>query len=89
MPYDDPDPQDPMTLDAVAMPASLEDVEAMARGFAEEFAASGWDEDRLLVLFHAPFYAGPHSALLQLGEDRIRTIVTEAVAPWRNAHAQG
>jgi hypothetical protein len=62
----------------------------MARGFAEEFAASGWDEERLLAMFRTPFYLGPHLALEQLGEARVREIVAEAVRPWtqwRNAHA--
>jgi hypothetical protein len=65
----------------------------MARGFAEEFAASGWDEARLLAMFEQPFYLGPHLAWKQLGEERVRGIVADAVRPWksllarRNAHA--
>jgi hypothetical protein len=86
MPHGDPDPTDPLTLRGVEMPAEEGDVLAMARGFAEEFAASGWDEPRLLAMFQAPFYLGPHLALEQLGEARIRQIVAEAVRPWRALH---
>lgn len=90
MPHGDPDPTDPLALRGVEVPAEEGDVLAMARGFAEEFAASGWDEARLLAMFETPFYLGPHLALEQLGEARIREIVAEAVRPWnrwRNAHA--
>ena len=61
----------------------------MAAAFAEEFAAMGWDEARLLHLFRNRGYAGPHMAWQQLGEERIRTLIEEAVSPWRNLHAQG
>ena len=87
MPHGDPDPTDPLTLRGVEVPAEEGDVVAMARGFAEEFAASGWDEARLLAMFRNPFYLGPHLAFEQLGEARIKEIITEALRPWRNAHA--
>ena len=87
MPKHEPDARDPMTLTGVEVPADKEDVEAMARGFAEEFAASGWREDRLVKMFRNPFYAGPHLAWKQLGEARVKTIVHEAARPWRNLHA--
>jgi hypothetical protein len=86
MSHREPEADDPMTLEAVGIPASREDVEAMARGFAEEYAFWGWDEGRILELFRHPFYAGPHLAMRQLGEPRIREIVAEAVSPWRNRH---
>jgi len=89
MPHGDPDPTDPMALAGVEFAADEEDVVCMACAFADEFAASGWDEPRLLWMFKNPYYAGPHLAYRQLGEDRIRTIIGEAVAPWRNNDAQG
>ena len=54
----------------------------MAYAFAEEFAALGFDEGRLLALFRQPFYAGAHRALLVLGEEAIATIVRESTAVW-------
>ena len=82
MPYDDPDPDDPNVLVGVALPAPREATEEMARAFAEEFAARGFDEERLLGLFRRPFYAGAHQTLRALGEDEIRTIIRESVAIW-------
>ena len=87
MPKNDPVPDDPMTLTGVEVPAEEADVVAMARGFAEEFAASGCDEEYLLRLFQTPFYAGPHLAWTQLGEERVRALIREAVRPWGNFHA--
>jgi hypothetical protein len=82
MPHGDPDPTDPLTLTGVEVPAEEGDVLAMARGFAEEFAACGWDEPKLLAIYQSPFYRGPHLAFRTLGEARIRAIVAEAVRPW-------
>jgi hypothetical protein len=82
MPYDDPDPADPMLLVGVTLPAGENSAEDMAYVFAEEFARLGFSEQRLLSLFHEPFYAGAHQALELLGEERIRLIVQEAVGMW-------
>jgi len=87
MSFHEPDAEDPMTLEAVTLDATRDEVEAMARGFAEEFAMWGFDEPRILELFRNPFYAGPHLALRQLGEESVRAIVAEALLPWRNPHA--
>lgn len=87
MPHGDPDATDPLTLKGVEVPAEEGDVVLMARGFAEEFAASGWDETALLGMFRTPFYLGPHLAWKQLGETRVREIVAEAVQPWKRFHA--
>ncbi len=54
----------------------------MAYVFAEEFARMGFSEQRLLALFHHPFYAGPHRALRLLGEERIQSIIRETLALW-------
>jgi len=87
MPRQEPDATDPMTLTGVEFPATEEDVVEMARAFAGEFAMSGWDGDRLLHLFRNPRYGGPHLAWKQLGEERVREVIEEALLPWRNAHA--
>ena len=82
MPKDDPDPSDPHVLVGVSLPASPEATTEMARAFAEEFAAMGWDEARLLGLFKRPFYAGPHQAYRLLGEETTLSIIREAVQVW-------
>ncbi len=82
MPYDDPGPDDPNLLVGVILPAGEDSVSEMAYAFAEEFAALGFDEERLMTLFRRPFYAGAHRAFEALGEGRIREIVTECVEVW-------
>ena len=82
MPYGDPDPQDPNMLVGVSVPADPEAVREMAYAFAEEFAALGFDERRLLALFKQPFYAGPHRAYRALGETAIRSIIAESIGVW-------
>ena len=82
MPYDDPEPDDPNMLVGVVLPADRASVEEMAAAFADEFAALGYDEPRLLALFQQPFYAGAHEALQVLGEAAIRDLIHESVAFW-------
>jgi hypothetical protein len=82
MPYDDPDPSDPNVLVGVSLPGDRQSVEEMARAFAEEFAALGYDPGRLLGLFRRPFYAGAHLAWRVLGEDTIKQIVRESSEVW-------
>jgi hypothetical protein len=82
MPYDDPEPDDPNILVGVSLPADGGAVHEMAAAIAEEFAAMGFDEGRILALFRLPFYAGAHQALLALGEDEITGIVRESVRVW-------
>ena len=82
MPYDDPDPQDPMLLVGVTLPGDEASQVEMVYGFAEEFARMGFDERGILDLFRQPFYAGAHGAWRQLGEDRVASIVHETLAVW-------
>jgi hypothetical protein len=82
MPYQDPDPDDPNMLVGVVLPGDAESVTYMAETFADEFAMLGYDEDRLLVLFRHPFYAGAHQALQVLGEETIREIIRQSVSLW-------
>ncbi len=85
MPYDDPDPRDPMMLVGVALPATAEAQREMVYALAEEFARLGFDEERILALFRRPFYAGAHAAFRQLGEREVRRIVGETLAVWGRA----
>ena len=82
MPYDDPDPEDPMLLVGVTLPAGPEAAGDMAWVFAEEFARSGFEAAQILELFRAPHYAGAHQAWRTLGDAAIRSIVDETVAVW-------
>ena len=82
MPYDDPDPADPNILVGVQIPAEEGSESEMAYVFAEEFARLGYSEERLLALFHEPFYAGANRALQILGEETIQSIIRETLAVW-------
>ena len=82
MPYDDPDPQDPMVLVGVALPAGEEEEREMAYVFAEEFARLGFSEHQVLSLFREPYYAGAHRALARLGEPAVAAIVSEVAGVW-------
>ncbi|HSF19687.1 MAG TPA: hypothetical protein VLK65_29470 [Vicinamibacteria bacterium] len=82
MPYQEPDPSDPNVLIGVSLPGDEETTREMAIAFAEEFAALGFDEGRLMSLFRRPNYAGAHRAYQLLGEEEIRRIVSEALRLW-------
>jgi hypothetical protein len=82
MPYDDPDPEDPMLLVGVSLPGDEASQVEMVYGFAEEFAKMGFDADRILSLFRQPFYAGAHAAWRELGEARVAAIIRETLEVW-------
>ena len=82
MPYEDPDPSDPMLLVGVELPADAAATRETATVFAEEFARMGFDEVRLMRMFENAFYAGAHQAYLSLGPDQVRAIVREQVGFW-------
>jgi hypothetical protein len=82
MPYDDPDPSDPNMLIGVEIPGDATSDLDMAYAFAEEFAQLGFSEERLRALFRNPHYAGAHRALSVLGEQKIESIIQEAMAAW-------
>jgi hypothetical protein len=77
-----PEPDDPLALVGVAVPAGPEVWREMAWVFAEEFARLGYGEARLLALFRSPFYAGLHRAWRALGEAEVRDIVAACVGAW-------
>jgi hypothetical protein len=82
MPYDDPDPQDPMLLVGVGLEAGPEAQRDMAYAFAEEFARLGYDGRQILALFMNPFYAGAHGACRELGREEVQSIIAETTAVW-------
>ena len=79
------EPDDPMELCGVGVPADQEAVRDMAYVFAEEFARSGLDEAAILELFRNPFYGGAHQAYRALGAEVVQGIVDECVAVWGRA----
>jgi len=88
MPYEDPDPTDPMTLHGVEVETESDEAMVdMAICFIEEYARSGLAADRILRLFHTAGYAGPALALRTLGAARIRKLIDDEIAirgPWHS-----
>jgi hypothetical protein len=82
MPYGEPHPEDPHELRGVTVPGDAESMREMAYTFAEEFAALGFDQERLLRIFRLPGYAGAHRAYRALGEIEIQRIVRESLELW-------
>ena len=81
MPKYEADPEDPMALVGMALPAeSLESVAMMAQCFAEEFSAMGYSADEVLALFRNPEYRSARLAMATLGEDRVAEMVYEICA---------
>lgn len=82
MSFKRPEADDPMMLVGVSVPVDQESVREMAATFADEFAAMGYGEERLLNLFREPFYTGAHRAYQVLGEVEIGRIARAATAFW-------
>jgi hypothetical protein len=77
MPHGRPDPADPNILVGVRLPADEDALVEMAYTFAEEFAALGHDEGRIVRMFRNPRFGGPHAAYCALGEGVVLGIVAE------------
>jgi hypothetical protein len=77
MPHGRPDPADPNMLVGVRLPADEDGLHEMAYTFAEEFAALGHDQGRILRMFRNPRFGGPHAAYRELGEGVVLGIVAE------------
>ncbi|MFQ5502589.1 MAG: hypothetical protein ACE5EQ_09860 [Phycisphaerae bacterium] len=80
MPYEDPDPTDPLTLHGVSVETDNADAHReMAECFIEEFLRMGFDRERLLKLFQTSGYAGPFMAYQELGEAEILKMLDEQI----------
>ena len=77
MPYEDPDPQDPMMLHGMSFETDDEAIRDMATSFIEEYLRLGFSADRILNLFATSGYAGPHLAYRVLGETIIASLLDE------------
>jgi len=88
MPYDDPDPTDPMTLHGVVVETADDSAMLeMAECFIDEYARLGFDANRILHMFDTRGYAGPFMAAEALGKERIRQLVDTVLARWGGRRA--
>jgi hypothetical protein len=76
------DPDDPMALVGVAVPADADALDEMARCLVEEYLREGWAEERLLALFRNPFYRTPHLIYRARGEEYVRHLIEQVGARW-------
>jgi hypothetical protein len=78
MPYDDPDPTDPMTLTGVELIVDDPDaVREMATCFIEEYVRLGLSAEAIAELFERERFAGPTLAIKQLGRDMIGELIQQ------------
>jgi hypothetical protein len=74
---------DPYEFVAVRFPVA-EGVDAdalMARTFIEEFALMGMGRQKMLQLFHSPFFAGTNAILESRGEAFVKAIIEDVYGP--------
>lgn len=84
MPKNEIDPEDPMEMVGIELPAQSEaEVRDMALCFAEEFARDGWQAEAVFNLFRNPFYVAPYRVWKQKGDAFVRSVVEEALGRWR------
>lgn len=82
MPKDESDPDDPMGLIGVVVPASPGALDEMALVFAEEFLRMGYSPEEVLGIFRNPFYRGPNQVYTLRGEEGVCKIIEEASRKW-------
>jgi hypothetical protein len=83
MPYEEPDPVDPMTLHGVMFETENTDAMfEMAECFIDEYTRLGFDSERILKLFSTKGYAGPYLAYTVLGDAAIRELIEECRQKW-------
>ncbi len=84
MPYNDPDPQDPMAPIGVEVECPDDSAtQTMAECFVEEFLRMGLSPDQILELFRQPAYAAAHRAYQTLGEEAVQELIGAYREIWR------
>ena len=87
MPKDECDPEDPMAIVGVSLPAPSEaSFVEMADCFIEEFARMGWSRARILEMFRTPQYVGAYSVWHAKGDDFLRARMDRMPQFFRDAH---
>jgi hypothetical protein len=83
MPYGDPDPEDPMALTGVVLPAADEhSLREMASCFIEEFLRDGWSQAQLRAMFRNPSYRGPYLVWREKGEAFVEAVLQDVLQRW-------
>ncbi len=83
MPYEDPDPTDPMMLHGMMFETDDDQaIRNMAECFIEEYFRLGFTASRIAKMFRTAGYAGPHLACRALGEQAIDSMIDEYAQRW-------
>jgi len=77
------EPDDPLELVGVPVPADEATFDEMARCLIEEYVRDGWSDERLLSLFRSPFYAGLHVIWRLRGPDWVAGEIAATRRRWR------
>ena len=78
---------DPMGLVGVALPEG--DLELMAECFVEEYVLQGWPDERLMLLFTRPFFAGTHRIYREKGEEYVQALIRKVRDKWSQGWVNG
>ncbi len=90
MPYKEPEPDDPLELTGVVLPAPDEaSLKDMAVCFVEEFLRDGWSDEQLRAMFRNPYYRGPYLVWRQQGDAYVEAVIQEVRHIWRPNAAGG
>ncbi len=83
------EPDDPLELVGVPVPVDEATFDEMARCLVEEYVRDGWTDERLLALFHSPFYAGLHVIERRRGVPWVRELIAATRARWQRPDPAG
>ena len=76
MPHKETEPDDPLELNGVVLPAPDEtSLKEMAMCFVEEFLRDGWSDEQLRAMFRNPRYRGPYLVWRQKGEAYVEAVI--------------
>ena len=90
MPSKEPEPDDPLELRGVVLPAPDEaSLKDMAVCFVEEFLRDGWSDEQLQAMFRNPYYRSPYLVWRQKGDAYVDAVIQEVRHIWRPKAAGG
>jgi len=90
MPSKEAEPDDPLELTGVVLPAPDEtSLREMAACFVEEFLRDGWSDEQLRAMFRNPRYRGPYLVWRQKGDAYVDSVIQEVRQIWRPRAAGG
>ena len=83
MTHKTPEPDDPLELTGVILPAEDDaSLKEMAVCFVEEFLRDGWSDEKLLAMFKNPFYRGPFLVWKEKGDAFVEAVIQDVRRRW-------